>query len=323
MKINAIIGAGQLGSRHLQGLLKYGSMQTIYVLDPSEESLKISKSRAEEIPNEHIVHYVMEWKRLPKYLDLVIIATNSDVREDVVAKLINSHSIKFLILEKVLFQEINSYDRIRKLLELNNIKAWVNHPRRMYSFYENIKEILNNGSAKSYQVAGSNWGLGCNGLHFIDLFTYLSGASVKDIDANWIDQDILKSKREGFVEFTGTVKGMLNDQSVFQISSFMGDLRPTTISIIDPEYRIVVQEAGFSGVIRMSHDSNFVPDTYEINMENQSSLTTVLADDLFNSGNCMLPFYPESFETHKKFVEALLNKYNKLSDKSNIKLPIT
>jgi N,N'-diacetyllegionaminate synthase len=42
MKTSLIIGAGQLGSRHLQGLVKYAGQLEIYVLDPSTVSLKVT-----------------------------------------------------------------------------------------------------------------------------------------------------------------------------------------------------------------------------------------------------------------------------------------
>ena len=44
----AIIGAGQLGSRHLQGLKLAASPLSITVMDSSEESLKVAKARYED-----------------------------------------------------------------------------------------------------------------------------------------------------------------------------------------------------------------------------------------------------------------------------------
>ena len=45
----AIIGAGQLGSRHLQGLLSYKKESlNIFIIDPSDDSLFIAKQRALE-----------------------------------------------------------------------------------------------------------------------------------------------------------------------------------------------------------------------------------------------------------------------------------
>lgn len=44
-----IIGAGQLGSRHLQGVLKSTYALNVTVVDPSEESLNTARERAEKI----------------------------------------------------------------------------------------------------------------------------------------------------------------------------------------------------------------------------------------------------------------------------------
>ena len=80
MKTIAIIGAGQLGSRHLQGLLKYKTQQDIYVLDPSQDSLKLARQRADEISHQHRVHFVADWTAIPQNIELAIVATNSNVR---------------------------------------------------------------------------------------------------------------------------------------------------------------------------------------------------------------------------------------------------
>ena len=52
-----IIGAGQLGSRHLQGLVKYLGQLEIYVLDPSIDSLIIAQEREREITHNHEIIY--------------------------------------------------------------------------------------------------------------------------------------------------------------------------------------------------------------------------------------------------------------------------
>ena len=69
MKINVVIGAGQLGSRHLQGLLRLTIKQKIFVLEPSEVSLELSKTRANEIPNEHEIIFSKDWDILPQNLE--------------------------------------------------------------------------------------------------------------------------------------------------------------------------------------------------------------------------------------------------------------
>ena len=324
MKTNLIIGAGQLGSRHLQGLLKYtANQQQIYVLDPLQLSLDTAAIRADEIPNTHEVHYISDWESLPVEFDLVIIATNADVREEILLKLFQSHKAQFLILEKVLFQSLDSYSRIEELLEKQNVMAWVNHPRRMFEPYQQLKNQLNNAQPKIFQVTGGNWGLGCNGLHFIDLFEFLSGSPIKTIDADWVDSQILVSKRKGFIEFTGSIKGLLNDHSSFQISSLQGEPIAPTITIFDANSRIIIQESGTPQIIRMDKGNGFNPVYIPFTMEFQSSLTARLANDLFSKGSCNLPVYNEAKHAHKLFLNAMLKKYNTLTGLNTEILPIT
>lgn len=46
-----LIGAGQLGSRHLQGLKKIYTAVNIDVVDPNIDSISIAKERYEQVDN--------------------------------------------------------------------------------------------------------------------------------------------------------------------------------------------------------------------------------------------------------------------------------
>ena len=131
MKSNLIIGAGQLGSRHLQGLLKLESEQNVYVLDTSVESLKISEERSKEIPHNHKIVFTTSWNYLPKAFDLVVMATGAYVRSKVTQHLLENHKVNNLVLEKILFQDLGSYKTVKDLVTKTQTSTWVNHPRRM------------------------------------------------------------------------------------------------------------------------------------------------------------------------------------------------
>ena len=49
MKNIVIIGAGELGSRHLQGVLKSRGRFNVFVVDPSDSALQTANARAEEV----------------------------------------------------------------------------------------------------------------------------------------------------------------------------------------------------------------------------------------------------------------------------------
>ena len=87
-----LIGAGQLGSRHLQALALLKQSCAIIVVDTNENSLKIAKLRFEEIKGseKHKVSYQTEIKN-SKFLhfNLCIIATNSKIRSLIIKELFN------------------------------------------------------------------------------------------------------------------------------------------------------------------------------------------------------------------------------------------
>jgi len=319
-----LIGAGQLGSRHLQGLLKISSSQNIFVLDPSNESLQIAAERAKEIEHEHTVNYCSEWKQLPQVFDLVIVSTGANVRQQVVMELLKNFQVKYLVLEKVLFQDLNAYLQVSDLLDKYKVPTWVNHPRRMFSHYQEIKKQLHvDKGTHIFSAVGSNWGLGCNALHLIDVFTYLADASVTSLDVDWIDNVILESKRVGYVEFTGSIKGRMSNGSTFQITSLQGAPGAITVNVSNSNNRWIVQEGGTSQVIHLAGNENFKMHITPIQMEFQSSLTTCLALSLLETGDCDLPDYQEAQQSHKIFIDKLLSKYILLSGIQTKLCPIT
>ena len=325
MKNFAIIGVGQLGSRHLQGMLNYKrhSPQKIYVIDPSLDSLKISKVRESEIEHNHQIFFQQNWNNFPETFDVVIVATNADVREKVINQLLSKCKVKYLILEKVLFTDLMAYQRVSELLKSKSIKTWVNHPRRMFSSYHELKNKIGEEFIGTFQVTGGNWGLGCNGLHFVDFFEYLSGSKLETMDADWIDPEILESKRKGFVEFTGTIKGKFENGSSFQVTSLKGEPAAGTITIFDSENRFIIQESGTPAIYHMKKTDGFKQNIIPFTVEFQSSLTTKLLEDLLSSGSCNLPTYEEAKQTHELFISALLQAYNNIQKTDTHILPIT
>jgi len=324
MKVNLIIGAGQLGSRHLQGLLKINSQQKIYVLDPSEDSLILAEKRSKEIQHCHQVIFTDSWDDIPEDVQVVIVSTGANVRYEILLKLIKKSKIDFLILEKVLFQSLDNYKEIDQLLKSNDIKCWVNHPRRMWNVYTKLKsELTLNRTEGIFQVFGSDWGLACNGLHFLDIISYISSSTITSLDIDWIDSEIHKSKRQGYIEFTGSIKGKLSNGSAFIISSIKGPSTPVSINISLPNSRWAILENNESFLIYMNHSNSYRPIITNFDIEYQSNLTTALVNSLINNGTCSLPTYQEASKTHILFIIALLEKYNTLLNKNESVCPIT
>lgn len=313
----AIIGAGQLGSRHLQGLKGAASPLAITVMDSSNDSLQISKERYEAIPcvGEKTIEYVTAIQDLPSELDLVIVATGSKPRAAIVKSLLNHATVKYLVLEKVLFPVLGEYQEIATLLKEKQVRCWVNCPRRMYGMFKHIKETIDLTKPLYMTNADENWGLCCNAIHMIDLFMYLTEEKEYTIETRWLNDVIEDSKRGGYIEMTGTLKIKTpqgNELTLISENDFTGE-KNFLIENGDDLYTVTEGE-GY-----LLHNQK-----YDYNMPYQSQLTGVLADEILKTGGCSLTPFKLSSTYHKPFIEAMLAKYNEIMKTPDNKLlPIT
>jgi len=325
MKNVIIIGAGQLGSRHLQGVLKYDKEKlSVYVSDPSNDALIISKERAAEVIHNHDLHFIMDSTKLPKNAEIAIVATNANVRELATNDLLEKTSLKYTILEKVLFQELEAYNRFEKIISKYNTKIYVNHPRRLTPTYGEIaQKIKIVGGRSFFSIVGEYWDLGCNALHMIDLFIFLSNSSLKSINTEGIDNTVVPSKRKGYIEFTGCITGLMENNDSFSLTSLPGERGPLTIQVATNGNRWFVQEGGTKSVLHLGAENNYAPNQNVFFQDYQSNLTTNIITNLLENETCNLPSYNVAANTHKIFIEAILEKYNSMNNLNEIKCPIT
>jgi hypothetical protein len=320
-----LIGAGQIGNRHLQGLLKIGLPVSIDIVDPSIENRKLAAERAGQIETNRNVKQLRFLESLNNIeydkADLAIIATNSDVRAEVVSKLIDRVRVQNFILEKIAFQSTTIFKQQLSLLEEHSVKAWVNCPRRIYPFYLSLRERLYGKGKISVIVSGGNWGLGCNSLHFIDLFTFLTGNQEIASDYVSLDHEILQSKRAGFVEFTGRM-GFSNKGGDLHLGSFNEASLPVLIEVISNEGRWLISEAN-SIVISFTEESRFYPEIATIRFPFQSELTNLVAEEIIKTGNSGLTDIGESFLQHNVILPLFNDQLFAANGIRNENCPIT
>lgn len=317
MKNVAIIGAGQLGSRHLQGLKLSKYEMNIWVMDSNPESLEIAEQRYNQVQdiNKKDVHYIQNIDLLPDYLDLVIVATGSKPRALITKKLLDKSKVQNLILEKFLFPRLSDYDEIGELLLLKNCNCWVNCPRRMFEHYYEIKKIMVPGQT-TMNFEGQDWGLCCNTIHFLDIFMYLTNSKLYSVDISGLKPSIIQSKRNGYIELLGTVKFETDKEDELQLSSLETFDKDACVRILNGQNKIIIQESG-DGVWTLNGEKHPFRALY------QSQLTGTLADELFDTGTCRLTPYSQSAEYHKPFLSALIAFVNKIQGWDNDSCPIT
>lgn len=318
----AIIGAGQLGSRHLQGLKLAKLPMQIYIVDSSEQSLLVAKNRYEEIPeNKYVqgIYYSVSLEELPLALDLVIVATGSCPRLDILKNLFSKKIVKNLVLEKFLFQDLGEYCIASELLQEHNVqfRTWVNCTRRMFSGYKKLQAELRNTSSFKFTASGHDWGLACNGIHMIDLFAFLKESNdIHSIDVSELEKKVYPSKRNGYVEFMGVIRSSVNNEATMVIECLQGQPNALTITI-DADGRQYVIDENTGEITKNGKLWDNVDIKY------QSALTGCLAEQILTENRSDLPTFNQSASLHYKFLEALVPFYNNLSGKQGDSCPIT
>src|SRR3989344_7830450 len=231
-----VIGTGQIGSRHLQALKGVRMPLDITVVDPSEQSLAVAKQRYEEMPQgkcRHTIKYIQKihtsWN-----IDLVIIATTSDMRAKAIKDVLRNNKVRYFVLEKILFDKKSDYQAVEKIFTKLKIKAWVNCPRRVRPIFKKIKKELT-GRVISLRGTGSQWGLACNTVQFLDLVSYLTGDNDYAVDTHRLDKKILQSKRRGFLEISGTLCANFKNGSYCELTSYVSGNAPLFIEIFNKD----------------------------------------------------------------------------------------
>lgn len=295
----ALVGAGHLGSRHLQALALLKIPVRLYVVDPNPESLQTAKKRFFQIhqsKNIDCIDFYSRISQLPQSIDFVIVATNADVRLVVLEELFRTIQPKHILLEKVLFQAVKDFEKAEHLFKKFNSKVWVNCPRRMYEGYRQIAGSIKPNSKIDYSVEGNQWGLACNSIHYIDHLSMYLGDTSYTLDMRFVDGEISKSKRSNFIELTGTITGKYSNGSTFSLTSNKSGNTSVKVKIRQDDVCIEVDETAGEIVIQESGNDSFIEIPLE--MKFQSELTHIVVKDILESQTCQLTPYKESMELH-------------------------
>lgn len=313
-----VIGVGNLGIRHLQGVLSLSNRVNVVVVDKSKAALQKAKQVAKGLGQLNI-EYSSSLEDIPRDIFCVIIATSSNVRAKIISSLLQYAKVQNLILEKVLFPDLEAYSSIGALLENKGVNTWVNHPRRVYSIFKHIKSELSSETVH-LSVTGSNWGLGCNGLHFIDLVQFFSGSHLVSVDTKGLEKGFIESKREGFIDFVGRLDASFHNGSTITMLASESISGSIELSIRSAEKSWFIRQGGSPILIR--YESN-IHTSEEIVFPFQSELSGVLVEALLDNENLELPTYKEASETHKLFINSLLEHLNQTTSESWQKCMIT
>jgi len=318
MRVSILIsGAGQLGSRYLQGLATCRLPLRIYVQDVYEASLGRAKQRWDEVAgpeNRHEVSFHASLEPLPRSLDIAIIATTADVRPRVIGDIANHSAVRFWVLEKVLAQSESGLDEITSHIGCDS-GAWVNTSRRMMPWHQQIRSQLGLDHPMTLKVTGGSWGLACNAVHFLDLLAWWTGETLQAVCTDGLNPYWFESKRRGFWDVSGTLEARFSRGSHVFLSASEGG-GPISLEVSDRHLSWLIHEA--EGLARRS-------DGIEVTgrMSHQSEMSASLVESILEDGCCELPTLEDSTALHRVFIRSMQEHWKRAGNPAATFVPIT
>lgn len=312
-----VVGAGQLGSRYIQGLRKVILPLSISVVDPSVSSLDKARALWDDAL-EDVLHHKIRWfsdlSSLPSKIDVAIISTTAKHRCEIVEAIASEHLVQYWVLEKVLAQSTQQLERMRDSLEPSE-GSWVNTPRRLMSWHQMLKAEFSSSFPIHFNRKGSDWGLACNSIHFIDLIAWWTGESVKSIDVSGLEKNWHHGKRLGYYEIFGSLAVEFSSGSTLLLNA-CADSVDSGIDVFSNQKNWNIDEA-------KGHAISSCGQEIFGRLELQSEMTERLITQILTTGTCELPTYTVSLPMHMLLVDQLLYHWNEVNNLTDSILPIT
>lgn len=199
----ALIGLGNIGFRHLQGLSRVGSRLRLVAVDPDQAALdRASAEWASTVGTP--LETISDLGALPRETRVAIIATSAAGRLNILRRVLVHAAPDLLVLEKVVFQQLRDFDEATALAAASGAKIVVNCHRRMWPLYKSLVKIADRRAAFALSFRCRSLGLACNSVHFIDALQFLShDAAPRLVGSNL--GEIYSSKRSGYFEVFGSL----------------------------------------------------------------------------------------------------------------------
>ena len=318
-----LVGCGNIGSRHLQALAKLPFDVDIEIVEPSKTAQNLAKQRLNDIDyskKKHSFTWHSDFFELDMPSDLVILATTSKNRVNLVNTLLKLNNKKFLI-EKIVCQSISEYNSLLKKLKKSNAIGWVNTNMRYSDSYKKIKNYFKNSKTIHVSLTTSgNYGLGTNAIHYLDFFSWLINDYDITLDGTFLTNKLFPNKRsKEFVEFAGLLSGSNKTGSTITVNFIPNSDLPLILNIYGNNDKYLLLNESKEKFFN-SFDKK-IP--FDFAYEHTSTLTTKIVTDIIKKHKCNLTTIENSYYLHKELLKILSKHMEKLIHKTVKQCPIT
>ena len=196
-----LIGAGRMGLRHLRGVAKEADeISIVYHHRNIDSEVRQVLDECEYKGTLNVVSSIEMAAGLGNKFDAAILSATAEERAKRFEKVI-ALDIAHILLEKPIEQSRENVLKIQTLANQANSDIRCNNVFREQPIFE---DFCNTNAITQMTVNAGAIGLGCGGIHWIDLALYLSGEKSGQFVCGKLDQLLISSGRgEQFKDFGG------------------------------------------------------------------------------------------------------------------------
>ena len=312
-----IIGVGNIGLRHIQGLTNL-SLKNLefYLYDTNNFYKERFNDEIKNLKKNYIIKDIKNLKEISDILfEITIISTTASNRIEILYKINKTILTKYILLEKPICQ---SMYELKDLKQLSNENIFVNFPRRYCVWHTEIKKkLIKKYSNKifKFKILGGMIGLACNACHFVDLINFWTNQYPTKVLINNLDK-WYKSKRDGFYEVDGNLEVKFNNNISLLIKS-INEKKTLEIEVVDINNNQILFIDYATGIAKFEDG-----DIIRGKMKYQSESTHLLLG-LIKRNDKNLCNLEKAIKLYEPLIEGLINHWNKEFNKNDDKIMIT
>lgn len=279
-----VVGFGNIGCRHVQSLISQREKFDVHIVEPIAAIVEANSHKIGARSCDYTVYDSLT--NLKNEFDLAIVATSAGPRYEIVNYLIQ-YGVRYFLLEKIVFQSDSQFLQIKSSMNEVGATAYCNFVNRYIESYDSLRRLLLIKKCPIRMIVhGGDFGLGCNAIHYIDLFQYLLNSAN---DLVTIGSDIqlskLANKRgESYKEFTGTISfsDLRGSELYITAEQNFNSGVSVTIEFSKLIYRFNEQTTSLT----IFDEGRISSEQFEI--QNTSKITSRIVDEIFDNA-CRLP----------------------------------
>ncbi|OUW24620.1 MAG: hypothetical protein CBD34_00220 [Rickettsiales bacterium TMED174] len=297
MKSIIIVGLGSMGLAHLSSFIKSKEKKRLFLV---ERDVNQHKQISKLLDDQKIYYEILKEIPKNKSFDFGVISSKSKERLQICKKLIINNKIRFLFLEKFLFNDLNEYKIFYSLKKRFKIKTYVNIWSQIFLKRVNLKK---NDKKIFIEVILPNKKILTNLIHFFEIFRLLTGNNFKIDLTNFNLKKINKTYYDG----NGEIRFKSKKNSIMLIKSKKMDNNIIfTYNSANSKKKIIISK----GIIQIYKNSKILKKKFPLASIETSKLYRNLSKIKYNH-KIFFPQYPIIEKSSKIILKSFFKKFKK------------